>query len=82
MRGMQETTSERTLTNFACVYCGNPVPEPHSPCCGEVGHTHKLVQCNECHGRGEYETRGSFSRTIDCMYCNGTGMVPEQEEMA
>lgn len=68
--------------NFACVYCNKPVPEPHSPCCGEVGHTHTLVQCNECHGRGEYETRGSWDQTIECMYCAGTGMVPEQEEMA
>lgn len=76
MRGMQET-----LTNFACVYCGSPVPDAHSPCCGEVGHTHKLVQCRECHGRGEYERRSS-DETIQCVYCDGTGMVPEQEELA
>ena len=78
MRGMQE----KSELNFACVYCGKPVAAANSLCCGEVGHTHKLVQCSECHGRGEYEMRGSLDKTIQCMYCDGTGMVPAQEELA
>lgn len=24
---------------WACVYCGKVLPERHSPCCSEVGHT-------------------------------------------
>lgn len=24
---------------WCCVYCGKELPEQHSECCGEVGHT-------------------------------------------
>jgi hypothetical protein len=28
-----------TLTGYECVYCERELPEAHSECCGEVGHT-------------------------------------------
>ena len=33
-----EQLSDREV-RWVCVFCGNEVPEEHSACCGEVGHT-------------------------------------------
>ena len=31
---------------WACVYCGRELPEQHSSCCHEVGHTETLEASN------------------------------------
>jgi len=32
---------------LVCVYCGKPLPDDHSFCCGEVGHVERISYADQ-----------------------------------
>jgi len=32
---------------LVCVYCGKPLPDERTPCCGEVGHVERISYADQ-----------------------------------
>lgn len=54
------------MTQYECILCLKIVPEKHSACCGEVGHTQVHVH--------EWRTGNGF---LECARCGKEKLDPE-----